>query len=186
MAYMAPATTYTILATRPDIRTGARRMRARFGKGVTLIEMLVVVGVIILLAGFVVSLTRHVDNQAKEKALGNVVALLKSALQEYHESEDAFPIQAYAGDPNQGEVATHAEYLYGQLDSVPESRRLLQQIPASLVVGIKDSADPMRVCDPWGTVIDYRYKADDTFPELVSAGPDKTFGTPDDISSRNM
>jgi len=33
-------------------------------------------------------------------------------------------------------------------------------------------------------VLDYRYVAGNNFPELVSAGPDKIFGTADDISNR--
>jgi hypothetical protein len=63
---------------------------------------------------------------------------------------------------------------------------VLQQISQALVRGSVDPPDPMKVYDPWGVVIDYRYKSGDAFPELISAGPDKTFGTPDDISSRNM
>lgn len=41
---------------------------------------------------------------------------------------------------------------------------------------------PPRLLDSWGTP--YRVTADPGF-EIVSAGPDKTFGTPDDISSRD-
>jgi hypothetical protein len=32
--------------------------------------------------------------------------------------------------------------------------------------------------------LDYRYVAGQNFPLLVSAGPDKTFGTPDDIDNK--
>ena len=33
-------------------------------------------------------------------------------------------------------------------------------------------------------VIDYIYVTGDNFPDLVSAGPDKIFGTADDISNK--
>ena len=33
--------------------------------------------------------------------------------------------------------------------------------------------------DAWGTVLNY--ELDDEFPVVISAGPDRTFGTPDDI-----
>lgn len=41
--------------------------------------------------------------------------------------------------------------------------------------------------DPWGTKIQYFYPGQQNpeFPELVSAGPDKTFGTEDDLSSQD-
>jgi len=42
----------------------------------------------------------------------------------------------------------------------------------------------LEIYDPWGMVLDYRYVPGDNFPELVSAGPDKIFGTADDINNR--
>jgi type II secretory pathway pseudopilin PulG len=159
---------------------GRSRAGCRCGAGLTLIEMLVVIGVIVLLASLVVSMTRHVGDQSKERALSYTFSLLKGALREYYEFKDVFP------DANGITPVDRAAYLYAQLDSVPASRRVLQQISQALVRGSVDPPDPMKVYDPWGVVIDYRYKSGDAFPELISAGPDKTFGTPDDISSRNM
>ena len=55
----------------------------------------------------------------------------------------------------------------------------------------------LRVIDPWGTTLHYDYYDEEgsviavmretkrTFPVITSAGPDKIFGTTDDISSRN-
>ena len=47
-------------------------------QGVTLIEMMVVLGIIVVLAGLVVTLTLRVDNQSKERALDSAFALLSS------------------------------------------------------------------------------------------------------------
>jgi hypothetical protein len=45
--------------------------------------------------------------------------------------------------------------------------------------------DLVRFIDPWGTSLWYLYDpAADTFPKVLSAGPDKTFGTPDDIENK--
>jgi hypothetical protein len=61
----------------------------------------------------------------------------------------------------------------------------LGEITDSLLKNEYGAADtPAEIYDPWGTVLDYRYLAGDNFPELVSAGPDKIFGTADDISNR--
>jgi type II secretory pathway pseudopilin PulG len=158
---------------------GRTRREGQFGPtcrrsaGLTLIEMLTVVGIIMLLAGLVVTLTRHVDNQSKEKALSNTFALLKGALREYYDFNDVFPVMSGVTPVNR------AASLYTQLNSVPASRQVLQQIDQKLVTG-------GAIYDPWGMVIDYKYQSGDTFPELISAGPDKLFGTVDDISSRNL
>lgn len=40
---------------------------------------------------------------------------------------------------------------------------------------------PRELVDPWGTIIVYRCSGDD--PTVISAGPDRAFGTEDDIKS---
>jgi hypothetical protein len=68
---------------------------------------------------------------------------------------------------------------------MPESRKILGSIAESLVKNEYGTIDtPPEIYDPWGMVIDYIYVAGDNFPDLVSAGPDKIFGTTDDISSK--
>lgn len=107
------------------------------------------------------------------------------------------------------------EVLYFFLGKVPQSRKTLDKIDRSLVTNENDDGDKMiititdtvsgrittypllRVIDPWGTTLHYDYyyelattillKRDSrkTFPVITSAGPDKRFGTSDDISSRD-
>jgi type II secretory pathway pseudopilin PulG len=208
MAFMARATMYATSGSRRRLGAQAAKALTRFGRGLTLVETLVVVAVIIILAGAVISLTRHVDNQAKQRVLSNTFALLKGALREYCEVMDTFPVQ---GEPNSVLVAAdpglvqviHAEKLYSQLASVPQSREVLRRIDLSLILSRKDPNDPEgrrmieRIGDSWRMSIDYRYtaaykdkdgnnKEGDAFPTLISAGPDKKFGTADDINSRNQ
>jgi hypothetical protein len=41
------------------------------------------------------------------------------------------------------------------------------------------------VTDPWGTVLEYLYMPGETFPKLISAGPDKDLTTVgDNITNR--
>lgn len=100
------------------------------------------------------------------------------------------------------------EVLYFFLSKVPQSRKTLDKIDRSLVTDEDDNGNRMkvtidgrpypllRVIDPWGTTLHYDYynekgniammrKTKRTFPVITSAGPDKRFGTSDDISSRN-
>jgi hypothetical protein len=54
------------------------------------------------------------------------------------------------------------------------------QIPAGAV-----NRNLARFIDPWGMSLRYTYvPAADTFPKVTSAGPDKEFGTADDILSQ--
>lgn len=108
-------------------------------------------------------------------------------------------------DPNY----SGSEALYFFLSRVPASRQTLDKIDDSLITNEGFGKQPMqieivfpgvppklfpllRIIDPWGTTLHYDYyneltldpKSKRTFPEITSAGPDRIFGTGDDITSR--
>jgi prepilin-type N-terminal cleavage/methylation domain-containing protein len=150
--------------------------------GVTLVEMLVVLAVLVILAGFVFMATRGLDTQRQRRDLDGVFLLLKSALMEYHEDTGGFPEQA---EEDFDEVDEHAELLYEQLSSIPASNAILRRVDQRFIVGEVDANEPLHVCDPWGGTLDYQYDPNvGNFPELISAGPDQAFETDDDISSK--
>jgi prepilin-type N-terminal cleavage/methylation domain-containing protein len=156
----------------------------RYEHGLSLVEMLIVIGVIALLATMVISVASRIDNQSKEKGLESVFLLLESALDEYKEFQGGFPLQPVKNFTN---VAAHSELLYRELYSVPDSRKVLDKVRDSLIKNDVDTGavPPLpEIYDPWGTILDYRYAAGDNFPELVSAGPDRIFGTADDIKNK--
>jgi len=156
----------------------------KYKHGLSLVEMLIVVGVIALLTTMVISVASRVDNQSKEHLLKGTFALLEGALEEYKEFQGAFPQQPVKDFTD---VSLHSENLYKELYSVPGSRKILDKISGSLIKHDYDSgivpAVP-EIYDPWGTALDYRYEAGENFPELVSAGPDKVFGNADDITNK--
>jgi prepilin-type N-terminal cleavage/methylation domain-containing protein len=156
----------------------------KYKHGLSLVEMLIVIGVIALLATMVVSVASRIDNQAKEKGLESLFTLLEGALEEYKEFQGVFPQQPVKDFTN---AAAHSEYLYGELYSVPGSRKILEKISDSLIKHNFDTGliPPVpEIYDPWGTALDYSYVTGENFPELVSAGPDKIFGTADDITNK--
>jgi prepilin-type N-terminal cleavage/methylation domain-containing protein len=224
----------------------------RHRHGVTLIEMLAVLGVIVILAGAVIVLTRRIESQSKEKLLANTFGVLDNALGQFYDYEFRYPspytelrfpldcnsfgyralqttlagamgatavVIANHNEETETDLVKKAEYLqysgceamYFLLSQVPESRQVLTRIDASLVtnknmysrdiaiaVGTRPAEPLRRVVDPWGTTLRYDYyderqsvpdgllKTRRAFPVLVSAGPDKRFGTGDDISSRSQ
>jgi len=152
--------------------------------GFTLVEMLVVLGIVAMLAGIVTVVTLRVDSQAKEGALANIFTVIKGALREYFEFTGGFPAQPVRDSAN---AAAHMELMYRELDLVPASREILKGVNGTLVKDYKKQPDVPKIYDPWGTVLDYVYtpgSKGDTFPELISAGPDRKFGTGDDFSSK--
>jgi prepilin-type N-terminal cleavage/methylation domain-containing protein len=157
--------------------------------GFTLIEILIVVGVIAILASTVLVVALRMENQSDERLLANVCGLLKASLREYYDFTGGFPQQpdrTYDPDPAVTAVAVsaHAQLMYDALDMVPASRESLKGIDGSLIRAPGGGSATPTIQDPWGTTLNYIYAPADQFPELVSAGPDKRFGTADDISSR--
>ncbi len=103
------------------------------------------------------------------------------------------------------------EVMYLLLSMVPTSRETLGKIDKKLVTNLGRDGQPMkitirtgvdtkeyplfRIIDLWGTMLRYDYynewgnqnereKSRRTFPVITSAGPDKLFGTDDDITNR--
>jgi len=159
-----------------DMRDTICKVRSQ--SGFTLVEIMITVGIIALLASMVIGLATHFDNRSKEKGLESTFAVLEGALQEYYEYMGGFPV-AVNKDPNE-----NSEILYERLCSIPSSRQVLERISDTLIQD-KVETDVPEIYDLWGTVLDYRYDSNiDTFPELISAGPDRKFGTTDDISNK--
>ena len=145
-------------------------------------EMLIVVGIIAILVTMVISVASRIDTRLKEKGTENLLALLDSALQEYHEFTGHFPEQS---EINSANALIHSEFLYGELNSVPSAQTILEKLSDSSAKNNHGTAETTsEIYDPWGTSLDYRYIAGDNFPLLISAGPDKTFGTADDIDNK--
>jgi len=156
--------------------------RNKYNYGITLVEILVVVSVIAILATMVIGIAGRINDQSKERGLESTFTLLESALQEYREGTGKFPEQP---ERNFANAAIHSEYIYRELDLMPESRKILERIAESLVKNGYGTVDtPPEIYDPWGMALDYIYVPGDNFPKLISAGPDKIFGTADDISNK--
>jgi prepilin-type N-terminal cleavage/methylation domain-containing protein len=100
-------------------------------------------------------------------------------------------------DGNNTDVSTASSAaLFYFLDKDPASRSIVDAVPNTLItnkdafgVPIKitiagTAYDLPRYIDPWGMSIRYVYLPGTAFPVLTSAGPDKVFDTPDDVTSK--
>jgi len=148
--------------------------------GMTLVEILVAIAIIAILLSIGVYVGNAVYEQAKERAVESTFVILESALDEYKEYEGDFP-EATDADP-----VVNSEILYGKLNGLPVSRKMLEKLNASLICDEDSDGNP-EICDPWGTVLDYWYEQGvNHYPEIVSGGPDKNvFKKDDNISSKD-
>ncbi|AQQ09447.1 type II secretion system protein G [Sedimentisphaera cyanobacteriorum] len=87
-----------------------------------------------------------------------------------------------------------SEALYFILSRCPDSAKFLEEISSDMITAKYDGQTLKaayagkeyilpRITDSWGNAIRYYYKAEWTFPRIVSAGPDCEFDTEDDISN---
>ena len=146
--------------------------------GLSLIEIMVAVAIIAILATISIRIVSHIDKQNNEKKVESTFVLLDGALGEYYDYWKGFP------DPNKSPYPTHSAALYGQLKSTPGADKYLGGINEKLIQKNPTVADMLQIYDPWGTLLDYRYIPSYTFPKIISAGPDKVFGTVDDIQNK--
>jgi type II secretory pathway pseudopilin PulG len=195
--------------------------------------MLVVVAIVAILTTMVIGIASRIENREKEKHCRSSLALLTTALAQFHEygfdykgnyTEFAFPLDCngFGGIPIRGTLgdalgvgservifndpnASYAgdEVMYLLLNMVPSSQETLAKIDRKLIavrngtITIDTRVYPLlRIIDPWGialrydyydeweTDVDKRNKSKRNFPLVISAGPDKSFGTDDDITSR--
>ena len=149
--------------------------------GLSLVEILMAVSIIAILAAITIGIVSHTDNQSNEKALTSTFALLDNALGGYYEYWDSYPDP---NKPNTPAYPSHSAALYGQLSSTPGLNDYLEGISEKFIKNNPNVVDMPEIYDPWGTLLDYRYIPGNTFPKLVSAGPDKVFGTVDDIDNK--
>jgi len=150
--------------------------------GLSLIEILIAVSIVAVLATITIGIVSHMDNQSNERALTSTFTLLDGALGGYYEYWKSFP------DPNMSPYPTSSAALYGQLRSTPGLNDYLEGINDKLIknnpVAKNNNTVIPEIYDPWGTVLNYKYIQSYTFPKIISAGPDKLFGTSDDIENR--
>ena len=153
-----------------------------YRNGTTLVEILIVVAVIMVLSAMVIGVGLGIDNQTKAKSLKSTFSTLEGALQEYYDFTGRYPVAADV-DPH-----VNCEIMYAALNSVPDSRKVLEQLSEKVIANkFNPAAVPpvYEIYDPWGTVLNYMYNPADSFPKLISAGPDRDMAVVgDNITNR--
>ena len=140
--------------------------------GMTVIELVIAVIVIVLVVSLLMGGARSVRDAAKRTQAAALMGALNRALSAYYELHGAYP----PGDAS-GSAAVALPLLLGSRGPLPEG------IDSALVVR---EATGRTLRDPWGTPLRYiteRYAAQPERaalhggrPVFVSAGPDRNFG----------
>jgi general secretion pathway protein G len=144
-------------------RTYSRKMRLGSVAGFTLLEMVIVLGIIAVIMGGVIVTMKKFDNVGKIKRVEGDFNGIESALMGYQTIAGHYPSQ------QQGLKA-----LVEKPTSAPRPRRWTQ-------VWTKMQLDP------WGKEYIYKYPGtkDRSRPEIICLGEDGLEGTEDDMSSQD-
>ncbi|NLK42241.1 MAG: prepilin-type N-terminal cleavage/methylation domain-containing protein [Planctomycetes bacterium] len=182
--------------------------------GLTLTEVLVALVVLLILMSTALRMGQYVRTRSAIQLTESLLGVIDTALQLYYEEYRAFPpavpevseagFEAATGTSiavDQGTVVNEywpSAALYFILNRVPVTREILSAVSKNLVTA-KDIADQpiivvladrnervmlLRFVDAWGKSLWYEYAEDDAYPRVISAGPDNTFGTEDDIENK--
>lgn len=138
--------------------------KTRRNGGFTLLEMVIVLGIIAMILGGAIFAMRGIGDSAKLTQVRNDCAALRNALDMYKLNGGQYPTT------QQGLKA-----LVDKPSSAPVPRmwsRIADKVPL----------------DPWGTEYQYRFpgKKNATDFEIISRGKDGQEGTSDDISSQDF
>jgi general secretion pathway protein G len=135
----------------------------RTARGFSLLEMVIVLGIIALILGAAISFSGGITDAARDTAASAKMSEFSAKLETYRMVCGMYPSQ------NQGLAA-----LVEKPTSAPEPRRWKQQF--------KELPK-----DPWNEEFIYYYpgKKDPSTYEIVSKGADMEEGTDDDISSQD-
>lgn len=139
------------------------RARSRMAGGFSLLEMVIVLGIIALILGAAIKFSGGITGAARDQAARAKMNEFSAKLETYRMVSGMYPSQ------NQGIAA-----LVEKPTSAPEPRRWKQQFK-------------ILPLDPWGQEYLYFYpgKQDTTTYEVLSKGADMEEGTDDDISSQD-
>lgn len=155
--------------------------------GMTLLELLIVIAIITIMVSMVFMATRGGWINANARQTDGTISLLEGAIDDYRDFMGVFP------EPNalltvgfSSPDICHSASLYFLLNSVPDSKKILERISDLQLAPIKVGSQTYYVfIDAWKQALDYRYTAGNTYPVIVSAGPDKDFAkTDDNITNR--
>lgn len=192
--------------------------------GMTLLEVLVTLTVILILVGALGGVGVHLKKQAEIRLTEGTIDVLVTAIEQFYDSTNpgTFPFETRDDDGDgvaheyqtlyletdlNGTVVNPADHpdeyassemLYYRLSQNPDSARFIDTLSDVMISNKAPNGNPLyidvtvgtetnrydliRFIDAWGMPIRYAYDPVlDAFPILTSAGPDKTFDSPDDI-----
>ena len=159
--------------------------------GLTLMELLIVIAIVAMMTSMIFMATRGSWIDANKRQTAGTIAIIEGALDEYRDYEGSFPNRYLAVDFNSTGLSYPAQLnrsasLYSLLTSIPDSKKALERIADNQIFMVTVAGKNYFVfIDAWKQVIDYRFMAGiNTYPLIVSAGPDKIFNTADDMTNR--
>lgn len=140
-------------------------------RGLTLLELLTVMGILAILVALVIGLGRYADVLARRHQAVAELGQWQEALHQYYQSLGEYPTNPVTGC---------ASNLLDVRVRIAGS----ETNPVLVAFGAHTTcANQLSVCDPWGVPYRYQAPADDhpQVYDLFSSGPDRKKDTSDDV-----
>lgn len=152
-------------------------MKRSLTKGLTLIELITVIAILAILASMIVGAGQYARKKAARTKAESAIANLDLALSAYK-----LDFNAYPDGENKDVVDRLSNEEYG--DSGSSNYDSSWNGPY-MSFKEKDLNSNKEFLDPWGTPYTYKKPGDKNklSYDIISAGPDKAFGTTDDLAN---
>jgi type II secretory pathway pseudopilin PulG len=180
----------------------------------TLIEVLVTLAIIMILVGVLAGTGQYLRTRSGIQLTQSTIQIIDAALEQYQEQYRAFPFKnkdengdavadPYSLDHFKTDLTAvitsgtltdnnaSSAALYYFLNRCGDSKAILDTLSDRMITGqqVKMMIGGVTYnvpwfIDAWGVSLRYEYLDNYPYPKIMSAGPDKIFGTSDDLSNQ--
>lgn len=139
----------------------------RRSRGMTLVEVMVVMVVLAILVSLVVGVSSYVSDRAKREQTILTQSVLKKAIEVFGTAKKDYP------SSDGTKLKDRCVSLYEQLVDVPKVKAILAELPAQAIAEVPNTGDKKGFVDGYDQPMDYKKSGGiGGVPVIISLGPD--------------
>jgi prepilin-type N-terminal cleavage/methylation domain-containing protein len=139
----------------------------RRSRGMTLVEVMVVMVVLAILVSLVVGVSSYVSDRARRDQTVLTQSVLKKAIEVFRDEKGEYP------SSNGTKLEDRCVSLYEQLVDVPKVKAILAELPQQAIAEVPDTGSKKGFMDGYDKPMDYKKNGGiGGVPVVISLGPD--------------